>query len=195
VIRVFTAIQFPAENKQNVEQAIAPLVRQVGDRTVRWVDPKIYHLTLKFLGNVDPTKLDDISSEIEAVTAKLEPLEVMVGHFGVFPNQRRPRVLWIGLNEKSGGLESIKSSLELGLEALGFDIEKRKFHPHITVGRVRRGASRDELEQLNSSLEKFSVGELGTVVVDQIELVKSDLTPNGPIYTTLKNFHLGKSAS
>ncbi|MGD8865274.1 MAG: RNA 2',3'-cyclic phosphodiesterase [Anaerolineales bacterium] len=194
MIRVFTAIQFPDEIKHNIGQSIDKLVSEVGERTVRWVKPSLYHLTLKFLGDVAQSKLDDISPAINRVAAEGQSFQVKVGGFGVFPNLRKPRVLWVGLDENSGSLESFKSSLEQALEPLGFDVERRKFHPHVTVGRIRRGASRSQVEQLSVSLESYRIGELGTVAVDQVELVQSDLTPTGPIYTTLERFPLGNTA-
>lgn len=191
VIRAFVAIQLPAEVKNQIGHTIAQLRKEIGEGKITWVDPAIYHLTLKFLGDVEAEDLKNIGKSISDVASTLTAFEMEVSTFGVFPTIRKPRVMWIGLFEKSGALNALKIALDKSLEPLGFEVERRKFHPHITVGRVRRSASRRDVSDLVPMLEHFSVDYLATFLVDRIELVRSDLTPSGPKYSTLEQLQLG----
>jgi 2'-5' RNA ligase len=191
VIRAFIAIQLPAEVKHKIGNSIAQLRKMIGEGNITWVKPSIYHLTLKFLGDIKIEDLKNISSRISGAASKQTAFEMGVSNFGVFPAIKKPRVLWIGLTENTGALNSLKVALDKSLQPLGFDIEPRQFHPHVTVGRVRRNASRQAVRDLVPSLGNFSVEYLASVVVNQIELVRSDLTPSGPKYSTLENFQLG----
>ncbi|MDF1500985.1 MAG: RNA 2',3'-cyclic phosphodiesterase [Anaerolineales bacterium] len=191
MIRAFIAIQFPAGIKQNINQAVSPLRARVGELTVRWVDPALYHLTLKFLGEIDESRLDAIADIVEWVASTEPTFALEVGEFGVFPDARRPRVLWVGLNETTGTLQSLKGALDQSLKSEGFRVEKRPFHPHVTVGRVRRGSSTGERETLAAELDGYSVGRLGIVPVDSIQLLRSRLNADGPIYSELVSFPLG----
>jgi 2'-5' RNA ligase len=140
---------------------------------------------------VDDARLNNICEVLDQVAAIHEPFQLEVGNFGAFPSARKSRVLWVGLREKSGSLASLKSAVERELEPHGFEVERRNFHPHVTVGRVRRNASKNDLELLTSSIEEYELGALDSVKVDQIELVRSDLRSSGPIYSTLRAFPLG----
>lgn len=194
MVRAFIAIQFPNSVKIRVAQAIKPLREQVGADWVRWVDPDLYHLTVKFLGEVTQHDIEQIKRVVENLARDGSSFETHVGEFGVFPNTRRPRVLWVGLQEPTGAMRSLQRKIEDHLEPLGFEKERRKFHPHITVARVRRGASRNDLRRLSAALERFSLAQLAAVHTDQIHLVQSELTPEGPIYSRLASFSISATA-
>lgn len=164
---------------------------QVGARTVRWVDASHYHLTVKFLGDLEEGSLEEIHKVLRDTVSRGQGFELEVGDFGVFPRIRKPRVLWVGLEERSGSLGRLKDALEKSLEPIGFDRERRKFHPHVTVGRVRRSVSREDTENLASTLDAFTLGKLGVIMINQVTLMRSDLTSSGPIYTPLGQFRLG----
>lgn len=191
MVRTFIAIQFPDRIKHLIDESITPLRDQVGDRFVRWVDASLYHLTVKFLGDVKEELLGDIQQVIRECGSAGQCFELDVGDFGVFPGIRKPRVLWVGLEARSNALTSLKESLERSLAPLGFDRENRNFHPHVTVGRVRRRVSHQDTVNLATTLDGFSLGRLAEMKIDQVFLMRSELTSSGPIYTPIGRFQLG----
>jgi len=156
-----------------------------GGNAVRWVPPESMHLTLKFLGEVEDSRLPRIFQTVSAVCARSVPFRLTVAGAGCFPDWLRPRIIWAGITE--GGLELVTLAAELDavLAALGFPRERRPFSAHITLGRMDRRASQSELAVFGRSIADQSVGELGSLVADHVNVVKSDLRPQGPLYTDL----------
>lgn len=190
MIRTFLAVQFPDEIKHHIDQSIAPLRERLGGDVVRWVDPSIYHLTLKFFGDIDENKIEAICKVTGELAKDVRPLSIRVGEFGVFPNPRNARVFWVGLDDLTSQLTTLQQGCEEKFEQLGFEQERRKFHPHITVGRIRRGRSKQELSRVTEVIGGFELGHLGEELIETIELVRSDLKPGGPVYSTLTSFEL-----
>ena len=146
----------------------------------KFVEPENIHLTLKFLGEIEPSLVEQVTRVVEGIS--FQPFTAKIEHVGVFPNLRRPRVVWAGITEGSSQLEEIWSEIDGKLSVLGFEREMRRFSPHITIGRVRSGRNRDKLVHEISSLSDYVFGDLH---VDRVVLKKSVLTPRGPVYTTL----------
>jgi 2'-5' RNA ligase len=119
------------------------------------------------------------------------PFSFTVRDIGCFPDTRRPSVIWIGLHEPSGALLHLQKAVEAQLTPLGYPPEERAFKPHLTLGRIDRGASLTDLRQIGEVIRTASVGELGTVRVTGISLMKSDLQPGGSVYTRLSWATLG----
>ncbi|MDP7442907.1 MAG: RNA 2',3'-cyclic phosphodiesterase [Candidatus Bathyarchaeota archaeon] len=144
------------------------------------VERENIHLTLKFLGDVDDGRLD----EVKRVVARLsfEPFRMALSETGAFPNLRRPRVIWAGVSEGVDELASIFRELEAGFVGLRFKREGRRFSPHITIGRVRSGMNRDLLME---EVLKYRDAVFGGFDVRSIKLKQSVLTPRGPLYSTL----------
>lgn len=154
------------------------------DARIKFVETENIHFTLKFLGNVEPTIIDEIFLIMKKV-----PFSVFSMSFetvGSFPSSR-PRVVWIGISEGRNELSSLTSFLNQNLKVLGFKSEKRKFSPHITIGRVKFVKDRNSLMNI---LEKWKNRSFGRMEVRSFQLKKSILTPKGPIYTTLKQIQL-----
>ncbi len=158
-------------------------VRRVLEATradIRFVETENIHLTLKFLGEIGQSLVEQVSQVVEGTS--FQPFTARIERVGVFPNLRRPRVVWAGITEGASRLEEIWSEIDGELSKLGFERERRRFSPHITIGRVRSGRNRDKLVHEISSLSDYVFGELH---VDRVSLKKSVLTPRGPIYSTL----------
>ena len=117
--------------------------------------------------------------------------EISVGNSGAFPNNRQPRVVWIGV-EAPQELTAIQNGIESAAAHLGYAREERAFSPHLTIGRVSRNASSTDLKSISQTLEKNRVGFLGATCVDKIHLYKSDLHPNGAVYTRIFSSSLQK---
>lgn len=190
-MRTFLAIEVADSLVPSLEREIDLLKERIPDGTVRWLGADSIHLTMKFLGDVSPGKLDAVRSKAQELTSDSEEMRLTVGDFGVFPNMERPRVLWIGVSESTGELQRLKADLEEGMEDLGFEPERRGFTPHLTVGRVRRNIGRGRREELAGALHRVQVGDLGEMNAHELTLFRSDLKPSGAVYTALDRFPLG----
>jgi 2'-5' RNA ligase len=146
---------------------------------------------LKFLGDVHVETIDQISTILKQITIEHAPFKVTVSEFGCFPNFRRPRVLWIGVHDLSTRLSDLYGDMEDGLSRLGFEREARRFHPHLTLGRVKRIRDHMESQRLVTALEDVKIGDIGQLEVTEVSLMKSDLKPTGAVYTRLFAARLG----
>jgi len=155
---------------------------------VGWVRPENLHLTLKFLGQVEQTRLLAIAEVIGSVARSSVPFRLVLGGLGAFPSPRAARVIWVGVPEGAGSLAGLQARLEAELEPLGFAREERAFTAHLTLGRVRGPGHR---EQLAAALISMPAELLGEMVLDRIELMKSDLRPGGARYSILHSLPLG----
>jgi len=147
---------------------------------IKCVEPENLHITLKFLGEVGDAQLEQIIKSIEEVS--VEPFHMLLAGLGVFPKLNRPRTVWVGVENGVTEITNVFSDVEKKLVKMGFEAERRSFHPHLTVCRIRSGRNRAPLVE---EITRQAVYELGTVYVDKIVLKKSILTQRGPIYTNL----------
>ena len=188
-IRSFIAIELSGEIKRELARLQENL--KLGSRApVRWVDPGIIHLTLKFLGDIDENITGRISAVIEKAAEGTHPFRLKISGLGVFPNPRRVQVVWVGLSGELDKLGGLQKSIESGLVPLGFKAESRAFTPHLTVGRVRERARPEERQDLGRLVEGMSFETAASLTVDAVHLMKSQLTREGPIYTRLSSVEL-----
>lgn len=158
------------------------------DADLKLVEPGNVHLTLKFLGEIDEKMVDGIAGVMEKSVKDVPPFSIKLRGVGVFPSMSYMRVLWIGV-EDAEKLGVIAEHLENGLAAFGFKKEKRRFSPHVTVGRVKSVRNKGVLQSfLNENKEK----DFGELDVKCIRLKKSVLTPKGPEYSTVKEVSFQK---
>ncbi len=183
-IRSFIAIELPAE----VKQALAEVQRKIksaGNLPVRWVDPANIHLTLKFLGDIDADSPAKIIGALEEAIKGSKPFDIEVKGLGVFPNMNRIQIIWVGLYGEMEKLGQIQKNIEAGLKPLGFLPENRPFTPHLTLGRVRDYCRPEERQKLGQVISANSFEGKHIITVTSINLMKSQLTPEGPIYSKL----------
>jgi 2'-5' RNA ligase len=158
------------------------------DADLRLVKPENVHLTLKFLGDIDEKMVDRIAGIMEKSVKDISPFRIKLRGVGVFPSMNYMRVVWIGV-ENAEKVGVIAEKLENELSNLGFKREKRKFSPHVTVGRVKSPKNKDVLQNfLKENVDK----EFGELDVKCIRLKKSVLTPKGPEYFTVKEMPFQK---
>jgi 2'-5' RNA ligase len=179
-MRLFVAINLPAPLRAQICTGSAAL-REAG-LPVRWVDQAALHLTLKFLGSVAPGRTQEIVSGLEAATRQTRPFTLPLGGFGAFPSVERPRVIWVGC-EGVPQLELLQHAVEVEMERLGFEVEGRPFHPHLTLGRVEKDARPGRLGALDTLLERLDFN--GESVVASVELMESRTGPQGAQYRTV----------
>jgi 2'-5' RNA ligase len=189
MIRSFIAIDLPQETREKL--AVIQEQLKQSRAGVRWVKPAGIHLTLKFLGNILPAQVDDIAVAAGQLVKDASPLTLCAGGMGGFPNHRKPRVIWVGLQGEVERLTNIQAGLEKALEPLGFAREGRGFSPHLTIGRVK---DRHRLQPLIDAMSTLELPEFNSFDADEIILYKSELRPTGAIYTKLHRMPLAAPA-
>jgi 2'-5' RNA ligase len=184
-IRSFVAIELPDRVRSRLTEIQEKLKEAAGD--VRWARPEGIHLTLKFLGNIQEDDIPKISEALAPVASQASPFQCTVGSLGAFPNLKNPRVIWAGVDDPSGQLESLQRAVEARLEGLGFRSEKKVFKPHLTLGRVKSARGKKDL---TARVEACRNETMGPIEVNEIILFRSDLKPTGAVYSNLKSFKL-----
>ena len=183
-MRVFVAIDLDPGLKKTVREFVE-VVRKTG-AAVRWVDSGGMHLTLKFLGEIDPRTVPSVEEEIRRASALSRRFPLVLEGTGCFPGGRRPRVLWIGIREEPA-LGDLHKRLDEGLARLGFVQEERPFHAHLTIGRVKGPGG---LSGVLGELEKSRTALFGTMAVEKVTLFQSILRPAGAEYRVVTEFDL-----
>ncbi len=186
MIRSFLAIELPKLILSKIEGVQGDLRSTHAD--VRWVSPEKIHLTLKFFGNIEESRIDVIFKSIEEPVRNTLPFSVRVKGAGAFPSLKNPRVIWMGLADGIEMLISLQKEIEARLEKIGFEPEDRPFQPHLTLGRMKSSRGKEDLVR---KMENHTEEEFGAFQVERVALFKSDLRPSGPIYTLLRILRLG----
>ncbi len=186
MIRSFLAIELPKPILSKIEEVQGDLRSTHPD--VRWVSPEKIHLTLKFFGSIEESRIDPILESIEEPVRNTPPFSVRVRGAGAFPSLKNPRVIWMGLTDGKEMLVSLQEQIEARLKKIGFEPEDRSFKPHLTLGRMKSSRGKEELVR---GMERYTEEEFGDLRVDRVILFKSDLRPSGPIYTLLRDMKLG----
>ena len=183
-IRSFIAIELSEEVKRGLAKLRSELER-AEHPFVKWVDIGGIHLTLKFLGNIPFKQVDEITEAIKEATQGISPFHLEISGLGAFPNLKQPRVLWVGIGEEIDKLLSLQQKIDSALVSLGFTKEERPFVPHLTLARVRQGASPAERRSFGELAMSTSFETRYPLDIKSISLMRSQLTPEGAIYTCL----------
>ena len=185
-VRVFIALDLPQDAKEVLAETIGQL-RSVIPSGVRWVDPWGIHLTLKFLGNVDTSVVDDILAAMRVASENYSgpKFSLTLSALGLFPNIKQPRVLWAGADGDLDTLTSLQTLVDEAVSRLGFSPEKRPFRPHLTLGRVQDGVPPGGRRSIGEAAVKALLPPVAAWEVDSMHLIRSTLTPQGAIYTSL----------
>jgi 2'-5' RNA ligase len=196
--RLFLAVPLPEPVREVVAATIADLARD--EWPVRWVDPAGAHLTLHFLGEVAPERAELLRLGLPPVVARHAAFTLRAANLGVFPNLRRPRVIWLGLYGPAHRLESLQRDLGAALRDLDFSVGDEPFRPHITLGRVRNtGTPQMPLRDLPDAIRRrifddarneFIAPPSEPLPVRDVHLVRSHLGREGARYETIARFPL-----
>lgn len=179
-IRTFIAIELNKETHSELSLLQAALKKS--DADVKWAEPELIHLTLKFLGYIGDAKVKEVQKILSEVIKNLKPFVLSLKGIGAFPKLDYPRVIWVGVDEGKDEASQLARDLEDKLEKIGILKEDREFHPHITLGRVKSPKNKDRLKSI---IETTKFEPSSKIAVDHLTLFKSQLTPQGPIYTPL----------
>ena len=186
-MRLFIAIEIP----ENIRSAFATLLkdfRAIAPQ-LKWVRAENLHVTLKFLGETDPSKLGALQNALSAVRST-EPISLEFRGLGFFPNEKRPRVFWAGM-EASANLKTLAADIDQAVHKLGFSLEERPYAPHLTLARFSLPGIPPKLLQAISEKNAQSFGSLSTL---EFHLIESKLKPAGAEYTTVQSFHFASEA-
>ncbi len=178
-VRSFVALEISDEVKEKLGRLLGELQRT--NATIKWVEVENLHLTLKFLGEVPESQIEDIAETLKAVAQGTFPFSFTVQGVSGFPDLRKPRVLWVGV-EATEALMRLQRMVEKAMENLGFEPEGRGYHPHITIGRVKAMVG---IEKVKTILSENVNTVFGVVFATHLTLFRSDLSKEGPTYTPL----------
>lgn len=189
-LRLFVACELSDEVRNALSQVQDDLER-AGAEQLRWVRPEGIHLTLKFLGDVEASLVDDV---IEPLSEAIQPFAVRLnasslGSFG----GRHPRVVWVGLTGQMQELAVLANTVERALGPVGFPAERRPFSPHLTLARVRERATARERERLAGLIERYQMRTLPDIALSRVALIQSVLGRGGATYQTITKFPSGSS--
>ncbi|MBW2018847.1 MAG: RNA 2',3'-cyclic phosphodiesterase [Deltaproteobacteria bacterium] len=187
-IRAFIAISLPEPVLEVIARAQETL-RGLG-LNIRWVRKEGIHLTLKFLGDIQRDDVEKIHAAMEQATKAFSSFTLRGEGMGVFPDLKRPRVVWIGISGDVEALRALQRDLESQLNGLGFPKEKRTFKGHLTVGRVKGRLGRTKLSEALEAVRDFRTASF---TAQSVVLFQSDLRPGGAVYSKLAEVPL-KSA-
>ncbi len=185
MMRLFIAYPVQPEIQDKLGRLIEDLKSR--DDSVKWVVPKNIHVTVRFLGDTREELIPAIKDTIDKIVTDFKAADCVIDRLGAFPNVRRPRVIWSGLDGDTDTLSQLAARMEEAVRLHGFEPEKKGFRPHITLGRVRKGLVSPDLVAF---LEDHQLSPL-PIRFGRVALVKSTLTPGGPIYEPLPEKMLG----
>ena len=178
MVRSFIAIPVPKAGIEVLERAVKRLDSEIGGQ-VRWVRPRGIHLTLKFMGDIPASTLERVLEALPEVAAAFSPFEISMSGLGVFPNSRRPRVLWAGLDGDLTTLLALQIAVDQAVEKLGLPKEERPFSPHLTLGRVRRDTNDEQSRKIGYLMSNTVLQAVPSWPVETVDLMRTELDPTG----------------
>ena len=185
-IRCFVAIEIP-DRIQAILSEVQNEFRQI-IKKASWTRSGNFHLTLKFLGDVEGSGINRINTTLTRIAAYYEPFSIDIGGIGTFPNLYRPRVLWVGLTQGENKISTLADTVNHEFDKLGFSLDSR-FHPHFTLARLKETVNMQTYTDLFKKFETIA----GTLLnVNHLTLVRSELRPSGAVYTPLYNYPLSR---
>jgi 2'-5' RNA ligase len=184
-LRCFIAVRIPVPVRKAVGEVIEALRKSGAD--VKWVAEENIHVTLKFLGSTDEANIAGINEALSRGVSAYRPFSIRIAGTGYFPAGRRPRVIWIGIDD-AGALPDLQRDVEREMQTFGYEEEKRPFSPHLTIGRVR---SDKRMTEMLKRLDAFKETGFGEMEIREITLMKSELRPAGAEYSSLAEIPFG----
>lgn len=186
-MRAFLAIEIEEHVKNNIKRT-QDILRESQTSKIKYVETENIHLTLKFFGDINTKKQEEIDNIITESIKSYEEYILKIVNMGTFPKSNNPRVIWVGIKDKTGNTVNIIKELDNKFSEIGFKKEK-SYQPHITIGRVKHITNREKLSDLLKEKRREYYGKM---TVKSIKLKSSTLTPDGPIYETIKEYPLTK---
>ena len=180
MIRTFIAVSVPDVVRERIGR-FQTVLRKHG-ANIKWIRPGSIHITLKFLGDVHTSRIELIAAAVHSAVWESEVFTVSISGTGTFPNDRRPRVLWLGISEGKEELSKLAVKTDEALTDLGFEREKRPYSPHLTMGRVR---SEKGIQSTVDAMHQSGF-DGGSFEVNDVFVMRSELKSTGAVYTVLE---------
>ena len=187
--RLFVALAVPDDVKDKMEAARADLRRVLPDRNVRWARPEQFHLTLRFLGDVEVGRAEALTEAIRAACAGFGALHLRAERIGCFPERGYPRVVWVGVRDEAEQLPRLQQRVESATAGFTSQAKEERFTGHLTLGRIK-GIKQPEAEALGKATAGMAGRFFGQWTACQIELMRSELLPQGAQHTSLASIAL-----
>jgi 2'-5' RNA ligase len=187
-LRLFIALELDDAMRAALKRAQVQLQDEknngrVAKKCVRWVAPQNLHLTLKFLGNSNPSHLPTLQRALTRIAENTLPFQLCARGLGCFPNAHRPNNVWVGLEGDVARAALLVRQIDDACAALGFARDERGFTPHLTLGRVKREVNHAQRAALGEHVARFAPETYGEIRARSIALISSNLRPDGPVYT------------
>ncbi len=183
-IRSFVAVELTDEVKHTLAAVVGELRRR-DVHGLRLVRPEGIHLTLKFLGDIDASRAQEITASVADAASGHTPFRLMLGRAGSFPTAARARVLWLGTDGDTERLRSLQRDVDAALTSIGFPAEMQRFNPHLTLGRLGRRATQSDRRRAVDALAEISARHIPAahiISVRSVSLMQSTLQPGGAVY-------------
>ncbi|MHB8134305.1 MAG: RNA 2',3'-cyclic phosphodiesterase [Anaerolineaceae bacterium] len=191
MIRSFFAIPLSTEIKDGIFMETKRIKSELPGANIKWVEPQNLHLTLKFLGNSSDKDLYKIVEHLQNEIHVFKNFMLSFSNLGIFPSIKNPKVVWVGCDQ-SKLLQQLFSIIESVCTIINIPYEEKPFSPHITIGRVKNSFSTEELDLFRKIISELKTKEFGAQEVMGFSLLRSVLTPTGPIYTPIHKFMFSK---
>ena len=176
---------------QDVVSKIANVQKRLSYFDIKFVEKENLHFNLKFFRHIEEEKIDQLKEIVKKTCEKFEKFDINISGFDAFPSKNYIRTIWLGVKDGYNELVALTNMIEDGLETLGFEKEKQKFIPHLTLGRLRSGRNKEKMKETVKELENI---EIGTMKLDRIVLFQSKLSPEGPVYEEVFSIELSTSS-
>ncbi|OLE52031.1 MAG: 2'-5' RNA ligase [Acidobacteria bacterium 13_1_20CM_3_53_8] len=184
--RMFCAVPLSEDVRESVARYIESLRHLAPDVRASWDRPEKMHITLKFLGDIEASRVEALSRAAERAAREVEAFILLITGAGVFPARGLARVLWLGIEDETGSLARLQSALETESEREGFRREERSFHPHLTIARLRKPEGARKIAQLHQDTGFEAV----RFPVSELLVIRSELGPQGSRYTEISKHQL-----
>ena len=189
-LRTFIAIELPQPVQSELQRRLEYLAQATPRESVRWVRADSIHLTLKFLGEIESGRTATVAAALDEALRGVRAVELALAANGAFPNLTRPRVVWAGVEMLGGALSAMQARVEDAMAGIGFAREARPFAPHLTLGRVREGIGAADLRAIGVAVVGGDAGQAPIFVASQVTFFRSELRPEGTLYSPLAQFQL-----
>ena len=183
-MRVFISVNLSALARKELGELTQKL--QKSHWPVRWEKPEKIHVTFTFLGELKNLRTEKLKNILEKACSGIKPFTISFKGLGAFPDFVQPRVVWVGLKGDLKSLAALQKGIEKELKKAGIWFDKKPFTPHVTIGRVKKGISKGYLLDLGKKIKKLrQIDFQSRILVDSVEIMKSDLLPGDSVYTEL----------
>jgi 2'-5' RNA ligase len=189
--RLFIGIEAPADVKSRLADAQQKLAGLVAPNAVRWVRPEQLHITLRFMGNVDVLKVEELKYLFQQACTSFAALALRAEGIGFFPRPRSPRVIWAGVQGDVSPLTELQQAIEAAVAPFSAEPADDRFHAHLTLGRIKN-IGRQDADALLAAAQKMSKQVFGQWVAGDVQLIRSELSPKGARYTAIQHVALAQ---